>query len=338
MNYNLKKINFLCVAVMRAAVAVVLISSFGTGYARSTAPAPSTPPVQYFQNIARTAGEGESEIVVYNNAKLSIYSVTGFFVDVFIDNQKRLSLNDREYGTVVVPNGTHSIYLEVHDGFRKGLRSSILTVDVEENRIVLMQKIMQKKVRSGGSPYVVDLVKYVDISLKSYPVPSPPLDIPKKPPSNNNNNAQPPKPVIASSDKDLPKIAVYVTGNVADGEKDALGTRMLASLINSGRYIAIERSNAFLAEIEKEHIIQRSGAVDDSQISELGKQFGVKFICIAAITPAFGEFQVSARIVDVETAQVVFIGESASPLKSMADLTRVSNQIVKNMFVGDSKK
>jgi hypothetical protein len=64
----------------------------------------------------------------------------------------------------------------------------------------------------------------------------------------------------------------------------------------------------------------------------LGKQFGVKFVCIAAITPAFGDFQVSARIVDVETAQVIFIGESASPLKSMADLAQVSDQVVKNMF------
>ena len=132
--------------------------------------------------------------------------------------------------------------------------------------------------------------------------------------------------------QDLPKIAVYVTGDVPNNEKDALGTRMLASLVNSGRYMGIERSNAFLAEIDKEHIKQRSGAIDDSQISELGKQFGVKFVCVAAITPAFGDFQVSARIVDVETAQVIFIGESASPLKSMADLARVSDQVVKNMF------
>ena len=136
--------------------------------------------------------------------------------------------------------------------------------------------------------------------------------------------------------QDLPKIAVYVTGNVGADEKEALGTRILTSLVNSGRYMAIERSNAFLAEIDKEHIKQRSGAIDDSQISELGKQFGVKFVCIAAITPAFGDYQVSARIVDVETAVVVFIGESASPLKSMADLARVSDQVVKNMFGGQT--
>jgi hypothetical protein len=134
----------------------------------------------------------------------------------------------------------------------------------------------------------------------------------------------------------LPKIAVYVTGNVGADEKEALGTRILTSLVNSGRYIAIERSNAFLAEIEKEHVKQRSGDIDDSQISALGKQFGVKFVCIAAITPAFGDFQVSARIVDVETAVVVYIGDASSPLKSMENLERVSDQVVKNMFSGQT--
>jgi hypothetical protein len=132
--------------------------------------------------------------------------------------------------------------------------------------------------------------------------------------------------------QDLPRIGVYVTGNVGEDEKKALGTRMLASLVNSGRYKGIERSNSFLTEIEKEQEKQRSGNIDDNQISALGKQFGVKFVCIADITPAYGSFQVSARIVNVETAEVEFIGESSSPLKTMDDLAQVSNEVVKNMF------
>jgi hypothetical protein len=137
---------------------------------------------------------------------------------------------------------------------------------------------------------------------------------------------------VAAFAQDLPKIAVYVTGDVPDNEKKALGTRMLASLIKSGRYKGIERSNSFLAEIEKEQVKQRSGAIDDSQISELGRQFGVKFVCISDITPAFGAYQVSARIVDVETAEVGFIGEANSPLKTMDDLSAVSDKVVRIMF------
>jgi len=134
--------------------------------------------------------------------------------------------------------------------------------------------------------------------------------------------------------QDLPKIAVYVTGDVSGDVKKALGTKMLAELVNSGRYIGIERSDNFLAEIDKEQVKQRSGAIDDKQISKVGMQFGVKYVCIADITPALGAFQVSARVVDVETAQVPFIGESNSELKTLDDLASVSVQVVKKMFGG----
>jgi hypothetical protein len=128
-----------------------------------------------------------------------------------------------------------------------------------------------------------------------------------------------------------PQIAVYVTGNIPDSEKRALGTSMFASFVNSGRYIGIERHNYFLAEIDK--ATRLSEAIDDRQISALGRQFGVKFVCIADITSANGSFQVSARIVDVETAAVVCIGESSfGQLDSMADLAIVSDNVVKNML------
>jgi hypothetical protein len=130
----------------------------------------------------------------------------------------------------------------------------------------------------------------------------------------------------------LPRIAVYVTGDVPENVKKALSTRMLSAFINLGRYDGIERSNAFLAEIEKEQIRQRSGAIDDSQISELGKQFGVKFICIADITPLFDAYQISARIVDVETARILHIGEAYSPLQTVDDFRSASHEVVRVML------
>jgi len=137
---------------------------------------------------------------------------------------------------------------------------------------------------------------------------------------------------VAALAQEPPNIAVYVTGDVSDNEKKALGTHILAALANSGRYKGIERSNAFLAEIDKEQEKQRSGAIDDNQISQLGKQFGVKFICIADITPAYDGFQVSARIVNVETAEVALIGQATSRLKTINDFTKVSDRVVKRMF------
>jgi hypothetical protein len=136
----------------------------------------------------------------------------------------------------------------------------------------------------------------------------------------------------AQEPESQPNIAVYVTGDVPENDKTALGTRMLAALVNIGHYRGIERTAQFLAEVEKEHIKQRSGDVDDNQISALGKQFGVNFVCVAAITPTLGSYQVSARIINVETAEVTHIGESTSPLKTIDDLTVVSSEVVSNMF------
>jgi len=129
-----------------------------------------------------------------------------------------------------------------------------------------------------------------------------------------------------------PKIAVYVTGGRDVGENKALGTYILDALTASGRYTTIERSESFLAEIDNEQIRQRSGAIDDSQISRLGRQSGVSFVCVADITQALRGSQISARILDVETAEVVTMGVSTSPLKTMDDLRKVSADIAEAMF------
>jgi hypothetical protein len=136
------------------------------------------------------------------------------------------------------------------------------------------------------------------------------------------------------SDLGLPRIAVYVTGgdSVSAASKDALGAYMLDALVNSGRYRAIERSGAFLAEIDREHVKQRDGSVDDAQISEIGKQSGVRFVCVAGITPALGSYQVSARIIDVETADVSASGVFDGSLETLDDLKRAAAAVVYKML------
>jgi len=132
--------------------------------------------------------------------------------------------------------------------------------------------------------------------------------------------------------QDKPTIAVYVTGAEARGTNKALATRMLSALVNSGRYKAVERSEEFLNQLDAEHVRQRSGAVNDAQIRKLGNQFGVEFICIADITPALGSNQVSARIVNVESAEVVAMGDTDNPLKTLQELNDASVQVVAMMF------
>jgi hypothetical protein len=147
--------------------------------------------------------------------------------------------------------------------------------------------------------------------------------------------------VVFSQSTEAPtkeKIAVYVTGNVRADEKKALGTKILVELINSGRYRAVERSDEFVKELDREQSKQMSGAVDDNQITTIGKQFGVQIICVADLTPAFGSYQISARLINVESAEIITIAEVTNSLESIDDLTVASKEVVRVILGGKSKR
>jgi hypothetical protein len=100
------------------------------------------------------------------------------------------------------------------------------------------------------------------------------------------------------------KVAVYVTGATEEGVNEFVGAYLVDAIANSSNYVAVERTADFLNELTKEQSYQKSGAVDDNQISALGKQFGVSLVCVAKVGK-MGEKQfVSARMIDVETATV----------------------------------
>jgi hypothetical protein len=119
------------------------------------------------------------------------------------------------------------------------------------------------------------------------------------------------------------KVAVYVTGNFGANEKKALGNKMLSSFIKSG-FKAIENENAFLAQIQE--------PADNRQISGAGKAAGARYVCIADITPVLGSYQVSARLIDVETATITNMGEASSPLRTIDDMGVASDKVVASMF------
>ena len=122
------------------------------------------------------------------------------------------------------------------------------------------------------------------------------------------------------------KVAVYVTGQQTDVNK-VLGDKLVEAFAKSGKYIAIERTASFLAELGKEQNYQRTGAVDDNELSRLGKQFGVQLVCVADISEVFGQKYVSARLIDVESAEVVNTSNTNSNLSSIDELLKVSQKL-----------
>lgn len=122
------------------------------------------------------------------------------------------------------------------------------------------------------------------------------------------------------------KVAVYVTGQQTDINK-VLGDKLVEAFAKSGKYMAIERTSSFLAELSKEQNYQRTGAVDDNEVSRIGKQFGVQLVCVADISEAYEQKYVSARLIDVETAEIINATNMSSQLNSIEELKRVSNTI-----------
>ena len=112
-----------------------------------------------------------------------------------------------------------------------------------------------------------------------------------------------------------PRIAVYMTGD--DPMNEIIANRLMASFISSGKYMPVERSAAFLAAVSKEHAYERTGEVDDEQIAELGKQFGIKYLCVVSVVDVWNnEKYITSRILDVTSAEVI---GSCSSNGSIAD-------------------
>lgn len=132
------------------------------------------------------------------------------------------------------------------------------------------------------------------------------------------------------------KVAVYVTGD--EVEAKVLGSRLQTDITRSGKYTVIERNATFLAELKKEQSYQRTGAVDDEELSRLGKQFGVSLICVADIFSAFGESYVSARLIDVVSAEVLRTASASGSLQNLENMMAISSTIVGDLLTQVEEK
>jgi len=131
-----------------------------------------------------------------------------------------------------------------------------------------------------------------------------------------------------------PQIAVYVTGDLHDKDKRVFGARLLTAIANTGHYTGIERPGEFFAEAERKRTAEQGGAINDAQISELGRHFGVAYVCIANLTHLDDTYKINVRIVNAKTAETVYAGEAASPLETAEELVAVLETMVENMFGG----
>lgn len=135
-----------------------------------------------------------------------------------------------------------------------------------------------------------------------------------------------------SKKADAKKVAVYVTRT---GNKDVdiiLGDQLVAGFATSGRYLAIERTQGFLNQLSKEQAYQQTGAVDDSDLMRLGKQFGVQYVCVAKTSQLFGDYYIASRLIDVEHGEVVnSYKKDAVQLGSSQQVVTVAKEIASKL-------
>ena len=125
------------------------------------------------------------------------------------------------------------------------------------------------------------------------------------------------------------KVAVYVTGN--DPINSIMGDHLVDGIAHDGKYIAVERTASFLNELVKEQSYQQTGAVDDSELSRLGKQFGVDYVCVATPFDVWGEKYISARMIDVERAEVIATSSANGKVENSTQFVSILNTLTKGL-------
>jgi len=95
---------------------------------------------------------------------------------------------------------------------------------------------------------------------------------------------------------------------------------MLTALVQSGRYAETANSEALYQEFRK-----NQGGI--AQISQTAVQHGANFLCAVNITEAFGVYSIFARIIETANSQVLKVASADSPLSSLNDLAKVSDEL-----------
>ena len=121
------------------------------------------------------------------------------------------------------------------------------------------------------------------------------------------------------------KMAIYVTKSSDTDKAKRVSSWLMENLTNSGAFITVERTSDFLAALQKEQNYQRSGNVNDNQLSRLGQQFGVNMVCVIDIA---GDYTMM-RVINVETSVIMATAENRSVNEMTAELLQQLGACIK---------
>ena len=91
-------------------------------------------------------------------------------------------------------------------------------------------------------------------------------------------------------------------GNFDEGTGVIIREMVSTVIVNSGKYHIIERS--LIDRVLKEQNFSNSGAVDDSQISQIGKLAGANKVILSVLSSSGNRGLLSLKMIDVESANI----------------------------------
>jgi len=122
------------------------------------------------------------------------------------------------------------------------------------------------------------------------------------------------------------KIAVYVSGASEASVNKSLGNKLLFAMSQSGKYAEIADPGSFQDELAK------GGKSDITNITQTAKRHGAGYVCVVSMIEAFGAYTISARVIRISDSQVLKTGAMDHALKSLEDLTAVSNGLAQQLL------
>lgn len=133
------------------------------------------------------------------------------------------------------------------------------------------------------------------------------------------------------------KVAVMETKNiegVSAFQSNMVRGGMEVAVANAQGYEGYDR--AAFDQIMKEQKFQRSGAVDDKQIREMGVMAGVQYVLVTEASSDGQGFFILAKLLDVETGQYGNVVNTFCSVSGQ-DIYKASNELGAKLFGGEAE-
>jgi len=127
----------------------------------------------------------------------------------------------------------------------------------------------------------------------------------------------------ASGDKPTLAIADLDPQNVSSGDAAVIADMLRTEMVKQGIFSVIEKSN--MEKVLSEQSFQQTGCTSSECAVKIGKILNARYLIVGSFGKLMGEYIISFRMVDVETANVVYSDNA----KNLSTQSQVSDAVSK---------